>query len=210
MAASTPVAIGDVFRVTYFQSLFDQRILNVFYLRCTVAPTGGVSYYDATANLAARLGDDGIAPVQNWLPIVGDELEFNFCRAQRVYPTRDIYAQETMGVDGSHADPATMSNDAMSVEKRTLTFGPQGIGRMQLAGVPASTITAGKFSGAYQVAVQSFADTFLGDITVAADSSKYRFCLFNGTAATADDDYFDMIVHDTVRTMHRRTLRVGE
>lgn len=210
MAASTPVSIGDVIRVTYFQTLFEQRILNVFYLRCTVAPTGGVSYFEAVQNLANRLGDDGIAPVQNWLPIVGDELEFDTCRAQRVFPTRDIYASRVMGVDGAHADPATMSNNAMSVEKRTLTFGPQGIGRMQLAGVPASTISAGKFSGSYQVAVQGFADTFLGDITVAVDSSKYRFCLFNGTAPTADDDYFELIVMPDVRTMHRRTLRVGE
>lgn len=207
--AAGPITVNDVFRVVYFQTLFAQRLMNVFYLRCTVAPSGGVGYFSALESLANRLASDANHPVDNWLPIVGDELEFDDVRVQRVWPTNDMYAQAHMGLDGSHADPATQSNDAISIEKRTSVFGRHGIGRIQIGGVPASQISAGKFSGAYQSLVETFANNFIGDIGVAGGLGTYRFCLFNGDAPTADDDYFDMIVKPEVRTMHRRTLGLG-
>lgn len=203
------ISVNDVIRVTYFERLFEQRLLTVLHLRCVAAPAAGTTDAVALQNVANRFGDVAQAPLTSWRPLIAADLVWDEVRAQKVFPTRTVYQKDAIGVAGTHADPCEMPNLAMSIEKRTLHAGRKGVGRIQMGGVPNSVIENGMFTVGYLNAAQLCWESILGDITIAADSSIYRVCLWDGDTVTSEDDLFDVQAKDTVRTMHRRTLRVG-
>lgn len=204
------ISVGDVIRVVYFQRLFGQRIDSVFHLRCTVAPAPGTTEAQALLNIAIRFSDPTFPLLMFWAPLVGPSLLFDEVRAQKVWPNRSVYQKFAIGTTGTNADDATTANVAASIEKRTLHPGRKGIGRWQIAGVPATKIISGALAPSYLTSLSGLAGALVGDQSITSDSSKYRFCLWNGGAITSDDDMFDPQPKDTVRTMRRRTLRVGE
>lgn len=208
--AIAPVAVSDVFRVVYFQTLFEQRVLTVLHMVCTGAPTGSTEYITAADNLAIRMADETKFPLDTWRAVVCAQLSFDQVRVQRVHPTREVYMEQNIGVVGTHAGTCTTANVAMSVEKRSLRVGRKGIGRIQMAGVPSEEIVDGRFDLAYVGAVHDVWNNLPDEITNVLDGSKWRFVLWGGDSPTVDDWIFDVNTFDTVRTMHRRTLRVGE
>lgn len=204
------VAVGNVARVTYWQRLFGQRILSVFHMRCTVAPAAGTTSAQAMINLATRMGNTGMTPLVDWIPLVTGDVNFDEVRAQLVFPAREVYQKDAIGTTGTGTGNPNTANIAVSIEKRSLHPGRKGVGRWQIAGTAANLIVGGMVDATYLTALQGLGNDLIGDVSVVADSSKWRFCLFGGAAVTSDDDIFDVQAKDTARTMHRRTLRVGE
>lgn len=210
MPVPNPIAVNDVIRVTFFQTMFEQRILTVLHARVTVAPATGTSYFQAMDAMAIRVGAPGSAPIASWKTLVTSSLLFDSVRCQRVFPTKDVYFGANILELGTNAGTSTMANNAMSIEKKTLRFGESGVGRIQMAGVPNDQIEDGIFKGAYIGQAEAAWDDILGDQTVTGIAMTFRYCLFHGGAPEESDDLFDVIPQATVRTMHRRTVRVGE
>jgi len=87
-----------------------------------------------------------------------------------------------------------------------------GIGRVQLAGIPTAAYSNGALTDAYRTGVLSnFSNDMILSATEPARAVTYVPCIYNPTAPT---DKFSVLVSATpqssLRTMHRRTLRVGE
>lgn len=203
------IAVNDVIRVTYFCRLFSQRVLTVFHLRCATAPTGSDILTQLT-NLANSCGGTGVFPLQGWLPLVGAELNFDEVRCQKVYPARTLYAKAAIGATGSHSDPCKTANVAVSVEKRTIHPGRKGIGRIQMAGIPASTYTDGSLDSSYLTAILSHWTDLDLSKTPATGGGSYKWCLFGGSLVTSDDDIIQVQPQTTLRVMRRRTVGVGK
>lgn len=202
------IAVNDNIRVTYFGRLFEQRILTVLNLRCSVAPTGTDTFAQLT-DLAAALSDVTMSPLLNWIPLVSNDFSFDEVRVQRVLPTRTVYAKHAIGVTGSAATACTTANVAVSVEKRSNKPGRHGIGRVQMAGVPAAKYANGLLDATYLGQVQAQWHELVFAILPGGTMGSYRWCIAGSAALDPENDIIDTQAEDTVRVMRRRTLRVG-
>lgn len=203
------LAVNDIVRVTLFGSQASQRILNVLKLRVTVAPTG-LNIFDQLTNLAAKLADTVNGPMlPAWVPLVGPAFSFDKVRCQRQWPIRSIYGEALIGQNGTSADQTNTPNQAISVEKRSSVPGRKGVGRVQVAGIPATVFFDGVFTPGYITDVGTAFQFLKTDFTVTADSGKYRWCLFSGGVPPDIDDIIDVNPKPEVRDMRRRTVGLG-
>lgn len=205
-----PIAVNDVVRLVYFNRLYSQRLLTVLHLRCVTAPAGGIATEQALLNIANKYGAGADPLLTAWKSVVSQDFIFDEVRAQKVFPQRSIYAKAAIGDNGGDTEKALTANVAISIEKRSITANRHGIGRVQMAGCPGDVLEDGVWNSTYVGQVQTAWENLLGLQSVPADSSVYAFCLWDGNAVTSDDDLFDVQAKDTIRTMHRRTVRVGE
>lgn len=203
------IAVNDVIRVTFFQRLFDQRVLTVFHMRCITAPAPGTSDILAMTNLADQVGDPANVPLLEWRPLVTPSIVFDEVRCQRVSPTRSIYGKNFIGVNGTNAGTSVTANVAASIEKRSGIPGRTGIGRVQMAGVPQEQMVNGSLDSVYLALVQNAWEELLGNVTVAADGSVYDWIIWGEGVPTIDNGIIDVQAKDTVRVMHRRTKGIG-
>lgn len=204
------IQVNDVVRVTYWQRLFQQRVLTVLHLRCITAPPPLEPEFTVLTNLAQTLANMNDPLIAAWRPLVTADLLFDQVRCQKVFPTRTIYGQSAMLYTGTNAGTSQTANVAISIEKRSSVAGRTGIGRIQMAGVPAESMASGSFTPLYTTQVQTAWQELLETVTSPIDGAVYRTCLWGAGQVGASADLIDIQAKDTVRTMHRRTVRVGE
>lgn len=208
---ANPVAVNDIIRCVFFNSTFEQEILTVLHYRCVTAPVTGSPTYDTSMlALSARLGDNTKAPLMQWQALASHDFFFGQVRAQRVSPTRDYYQNFLIVLEGSDPAACLTQNIAASIEKRSRKAGRQGIGKMQVGGIPAGAYAEGAFTTAFLTSLQALADNLPNLLTTPIDGGVYALCLWNGGPVTSDGDVMSCVVQDTVRTMRRRTLHVGK
>lgn len=207
-----PLALNDVIQVTYRGTLFGQRILNILHYSVSVVGTG--TEYDQLSIFTSNLvtGGGSVDLTLPFLACMAPEYFLEEIRAQRVYPTRTVFAFTLAGAFGQYATGTETTNIAASIEKRTLTAGRMGIGRIQLAGIPTAAMNNGEVSAAYKgTEMLNLANTMIQSITTTGPVVTFVPCLYNPTAPVNKfSPLFSCIPMDTLRTMHRRTLRVGE
>lgn len=202
------IAVNDVVRAVYWQRLFGQRLYTVLHLRCVTAPPGTNEFIQC-GNLALLLKNNAYPLVAAWRPLVGPSLLFDSVRVQKVWTTRGVYAEEAMGVTGTNANDASTANIAVSIEKRTLRPGRRGIGSVHVGGVPALKITGGEVDAAYLTSMQTCWENLL-PLQTDVTGGVWSYCLFGGQTVSSTDDIMAVQAKTAARTMHRRTLRVGE
>lgn len=205
-----PSFVNDVIRVTYWQRLYEQRILTVLHLRVVTPPAGSVSIATELSELSEVLASPTHDLLSGWASNVSEDLLFDEVRCQIVHPNRTQYQVSAIGISGGMAEPSPTANVAVSIQKRTLRVGRRGNGRVQMAGIPASAIVDGDLTGLYLAAVDADWQELLDPVFVTETSGNYHWCLYGGQDVDANDDIFDVNAKQTLRTMHRRTLRVGE
>jgi hypothetical protein len=205
------LALGDVIQVSFRGSLFNQQILNILHFSVGVIGTG--TDYDQLSMFTSNLvtGGGSVDLVLPFMACMPPEYALEEVRAQRIYPTRTVYAFTLSGAFGQYATGTETTNVAASIEKRTLTPGRMGIGRLQLAGVPTAAMNNGEVSAAFKgTEMLNLANTMIQTITTTAPVVTYNPCLFNPTATGPKfSPLFSCIPMDTLRVMRRRTLRVG-
>jgi len=206
------LAVGDVIQVSLRGSLYNQRILTILHYSVAVA-AGGTEYDQLsilTSNLVTRGGSAD--PIPQILAAQAPEYTLEEIRAQRVYPTRTVYAFTGDGRSGTYATGTEVTNIAASFEKRTLTPGRMGIGRLQLAGIPTAAMNNGELTAGYLAAeCSNLAQALLLGISTSGPIVTYTPCLYNPTAPVFKfSPLFSIVPMSTLRVMRRRTLRVGE
>lgn len=207
------LALHDIVEVSFRGTLFGQRILNILHYVVNVTASG------TTEAQLLRLAQDLVQGTGNpaglethWLDCFGVEYTLDEIRAQRVYPDRTIYQKFAANDVGTHASPMVSSNQATSLEKRTLTVGRKGIGRIQVVGPPQGEFANGVVGAVYLAGpIATLITDLKSSYTTSVGPVTYVPCLYNPTGAP--DKYsvlFDIVPQDTLRTMHRRTVRLGE
>ncbi|HWI70242.1 MAG TPA: hypothetical protein VNS88_18065 [Nitrospiraceae bacterium] len=207
------LAVNDVLAVSIRGSLFSQRIITVLHYAVNVAATGTVEdnllqiATDWTGGTGSRAGI-----LSHMLDCQGVEYNCDEVRVQRVYPTRSIYMTHKANDPGAHADPCTTSNIAASLVKRTSTPGRKGVGRVQLAGIPQTAYADGLIDPVYAgLKLTPWCNDLISSYSTSGPVLTLVPVLYNPTAAPPRYSLIIQIFpEDTVRTMHRRTLRVGE
>jgi hypothetical protein len=206
------LALNDITQVTIRSKLFDQRILNVLHYVVNVAATGSTE--DQLFDLAdcVALNKGGSTFMTSFLAAVCPELTVESVRAQRVYPTRTIYMEQSLGSQGLNAGVCSTANVAASIAKRSSTPGRMGVGRIQIAGIPATAMIAGGLDVAYMVGkLDPIGTSIKLNITTPFAPVTHVPVIYN---PKGNPNKFSLLVScdtvDRVSTMHRRTLRIGE
>lgn len=208
-----PVAVNDKFKVTINQRLYGQRVMNVLWYYIVTDPPPAVDRWQAQIALANQLNAaNGVIPTM--LQMQTEDLTMQSVRVQsfRGIAERLPYSEIVVTDPGVIVTPAGDANTALSIEKRAIaspTAPRQGIGRMQVAGIPQGNYSGGVFTAGYMVLAQALADELTESIT--ALGITWNPCLVTwGPATISAHDLFGAIAKDTVRVMRRRTVGVGE
>jgi len=207
------LALSDVISVTIRGDLFGQTILTILHYAVSVPVAGGTVFGDLTDiahTIGAGLG--GVVIKDTYLAAAGPQYTLQRVRAQRVAPTRSVYADDIVGESGTHADATKTVNVAASILKRSETPGRMGLGRVQYGPIPGTKLTAGDLDAGYVAGeLTDLANALAANLTTAARVITLVPVVYNPAAASP---FFSVItswvVQSAARTMHRRTLRLGE
>lgn len=209
-----PLNGGDVLRIVFFHTLDGQRMLTVLHARVT-AP-GALPYIADIQNIAEGLtaiatGTTGIGAYRD---AQEEDVVWDSVRVQRVSGTRDVYFEDTIAVAGGQSSTggAAPPNVAMTINKRTLRPDRHGHGDMHLFGFPAIKATNGLWDGTLTANMQSLFQTFLTtEIDPGSSASSYKWCIWDPTPTTGGpQDIVNAVASNRVKTMHRRTVGLGE
>lgn len=215
MPALGAVADLSLFKVTFRQRLFNQRVLNIlWYQTDSVLP--GIDAWDACIALADQMdtAPDGIAAQLRALQ--SSNVEWTEIRVQ-YYGTDSLprpYYSKPITSTGDRVGATPTSNVAASIAKRALyPIGEpeKGNGRLQLAGVPSSSMLNGNLTVAYQADFANVCEDMAQPITLMTGDLTVGPVLVTQTpAAFAAHDVYQCEVKPEVRDMRRRTVGLGE
>lgn len=202
---------GDIVQITLYQTFCGQRLMNVFHARVDglAAPVDYNTWASAVAN-ELSLGFNTGHLWHQWAGMVSSDLKFESVRVQRVNPSREIYFQSIVNVNGSATTPVTTPNLALSVTKRTTYAGRRGVGRVQIGGVDPAQMTSGEWAGTYITAAVSAMLWLITPYASTAGACNLVWVLFDKAGIPVYNDIINIVAQTTVRTMHRRTVRLGE
>jgi len=206
------IVVGDILQISFVQTLYQQRVLNVVHAR--VEQLGSITNYQEYAqSLAADLVEEfGATGIFNaWRQLVLGNLVFDAVRVQVVYPVRQPYYQDVTLWSGAvvNTNMAT-ANVALSVTKRSETAGRMGVGHMQLAGLDPTRIDQGRWDATLLGEVQQAFEWLTLPYEGTESESTIRFIIRGNGQPAAYHRITDIIPQPTVRTMHRRTVGLGE
>jgi len=206
------LATGDVIQVSLRGTLYGQRILNILHYVITVPHTGSDidQLKDIATSIAADTGSQQIAATL--LALVTADYKLDDVRAQRVYPTRSVYQQTANGNVGTDVGNARSVNSALSITKQGDRAGRKGIGRIQIAGISSNDMVSGLWDVTGLAGqLGDFINCVKASYTTAATPITMAPVIFNPTGPV---DFYSPIlawtVQEEIRTMHRRTVRLGE
>lgn len=209
-----PVTTTDVYRVTFVQRLYGQRVLNVLHYKPTSVPDPAPDRWTLMGSLAdAMTGAGSIMALMQAMQSIDlgwEAIRVSVFNGDTV--TRFPYFQLAAIDSGVDVAPSGTANIAMSIEKRA-TFEPDrprtGIGRFQLGGIPNDVYAEGEFLDPYMVLGQALADELTEGITTAGVDLAPG--LWNETDSVYTFNFiFGAAPKRTVRDMRRRTVAVGE
>ena len=213
MPAVTPLPPNSIIQVQIRQRLFGQRVLNVLHYRQQGQANLNVEYVDWMTALAATLsGPTGLIGTLQALQVVSVALEE--IRLQPILPGRLPYVIDPQSGNGTHAGSCFYSNIAASISKRTATAGRNGVGRVQVAGLPTSVVADGVItSGAYIALANTFIVQLIKTqaVTSGAWNMDFTPIIFGDVAGiTLVHPLTSANLQPTARDMRRRTVGLGE
>lgn len=211
--AYVPPIIGtnDVVRIVYEMELDAQEMMMVLYLEPLTIVIS--DYLDAMEDLVDELSAT-LAGGGFWNPIKAvqsNELTYTAISAQRVHPTRDVKVSNDLALPGDDVDAAAPPNVAMSVTKRTLLATRRGVGRIQIPGLPVTKLDEGLWNETLTTNVSTIVNNSLIATLVTDGGNEWRWVLPQiGQVDGPFQPITSAFAHRTVRTMHRRTVGLGQ
>lgn len=202
-----PIPDGGVLQCTFEGFVLEQQMLSVFHYQLDFPGglTDGLLAMDAVAiqvKLAAGLHVKYMLCMSQLY--IGSNI-----RLQWILPDRRAYKSYTgTSPDGQAPTDIFSPNVAVALNKRSDLAGPHGHGVTHMPAVPIDFVTGGKVNAAGLLAYLDFGAEAKADL-VTAGSGTYHPIIYNRT--TPGDIVFitNTAVDDRLRTMHRRTVRLG-
>lgn len=204
-------AVGDIVQLTFRGTLNSQRILNTFHYRIDDLGTGAVLRWDFLDAMRTVINAAGNLK-EKFLACIASNYTMESSRYQFLYPQRMIFRDFPELSPGARAGNAVAPNLAASIERRTDVVGRTGVGRLQMPGLLAADIVLGYLSGAYATLAGTLATQMEQSLVVAPNSIIVDPSLY-GVNVSGTPHWGNVIgatVQGTVRTMHRRTVGLGE
>lgn len=209
-----PTEEGDTFRVTFFQRLDNQQVLNVLHYSVVDPTITPPDRYTLSALLAQEMVVDPGGIAREIAAMQSNSVLWEAVRVQFLkevtasYP----YYQLAVAFAGERLGDVVAPNLALSLEKRAQTAPTtprQGIGRIQIAGPPPNVMVNGLFTAPYIADAANLCDELAENITLAIGVELQPVLSRPGLTNWLDSPIFDVIPHNTIRTMSRRTVGRG-
>lgn len=202
---------GDVLLATFRYSQQSQRFLNTIYFRY-LDGLGGPDDYGAFAN--AMVADWG-APgkyIGEFPGLSSTTISLDEVWIQKVASTRLAPIKTTYNLLGLVATSPAPLNSAATLTKTSIFATRWGIGSWHQPGsVVANMANSGNWDTTHVDNIASALNTsFVGAQTPTGMSGTFQGILYNPKVPTRKTDILSFNPQYTIRTMHRRTVRVGE
>lgn len=204
-------SVNDILEVRINGTLYDQRIMTVLHYEVQIAGSPE-DWWTLYLGVYSQLTDPSTGLIPKTLDQQIASLSCDFVDLQVVRPQRLIYRRFVNGSSGAIAEPlgGTTANYAMSITKRGEIPAKGNSGRVQLAGLPPTQYVSGKWKSAFITIIDTdVVPYYLGNITASGYTLQPVFIGKSKTGVLKTNTVIDMVVQDTVRTMHRRTVRLG-
>jgi hypothetical protein len=204
-----PLAVGQIYRVTFDLTMFGQKLMNTFSYR--LKTIGAEADSDALGTAMDTVLSAGLNLQSKYLAIVSPQVTLANTWIQLIYPSRVRKQIFLKGIAGAAAGTSQTANVAVSVERFGGLANRHNVGRVQIPACDdAGHISNGVISGVLYLAdINTFATQMKQSITTLGASvlepvlvpraGGPTFQLISGT-----------IVQSTVRVMRRRTVGVGK
>jgi len=205
-------AVGDIAKVALYQTLYGQRVLNVFHYRLAEI-VGTHPQSTVLQELATKFADETAVNgvVNEMRSNVSEDLMFDLVRTQMVHPLPTVYRQSVIALPGLIAQPAGTSNVALSITLKTERFGRRGLGRKQIAGIDQAGYEGGFLTALSLTAFAVVGQAMELPIETTTGTCVWVPVIYHGPSFEVPYDVVtDSVVQDTVRDMRRRTVRLGE
>jgi hypothetical protein len=200
--------VGDIVSVTYWGTLFSQRVMNVLHYRVTVDSTDP-TYVGAAAALAFAMGSGAVSPGLAMLAAQGPQYTLDEIRVQKVNGLRERYVSASFGLPGTHADDVTSPNVSAVLLKKSASVSRRGLGTFHLPGIPETGYAAGYLTPAYQILINAIGARLLNPVTPVLEALVVQPVIWT---PTGDPIYYPVIgttLVTTLRIMRRRTVGLG-
>jgi len=205
------LASGDVLLITLRYSQAGQKLMNTQMVEYLDAD-GATDDYSTFANqVITRITDSGhiVDYIQN---ITSSTFSVDSVTVQKIYPTRLAAVVSTVNLIGGVSGTPTPVNSAITITKRSINATRWGVGSWHQPGLLVTDMAnSGSWSTTkpQDLAVKLNAE-FVGPKTPTGAVGSYTGILWSRTSPTRKTPVTSFTEQLTIRTMHRRTVRVGE
>lgn len=204
--------VGDVVEVSFIGTAFEQTILNILHYRVTVQAPGATTVNSDLGVIASSFavgGDNDLATLIS--KCVSNSYVMDFVKAQAVFPVRYASVQVASVIPGE-GGPGSRTNDAGVITKRTQLSGRDQVGSIHLGPLADGHTADGRVVADWFDEASNLGDAMLLVVNP-TDGPTLEPVLWHRNV-DAGGDYTTRIINyipqDTVRTMRRRTVRVGQ
>lgn len=205
------LASGDVLRYEIRYTQQSQRYLNGIYLRY-LDTDGVVDDYAFFANKLLDFLEGSGKILPSLQDVLSSTISIDSHQVQKVYPTRLAPITRDFGELGLVGTGPAPVNTALTLTKRSISATRWGIGSWHQPGLNvADMVNSGHWGASIQEALSvALANSFVGLRVPTGAVGSYQGIIWNHTAPTRKTDILSFFPRDTIRTMYRRTVRVGE
>jgi hypothetical protein len=203
---------NDILLMTCKGALHGQVIINTsHYTILNDAPSGptGAQVLHLANIIGAGLGGNNFK--RDLLAAAAEQYSLIEVWAQKIWPTREHTEKYDVGDSGTNPDVCNTTNVACSISRRSDSATRDGQGRWQFAGVPDNALAQGNISTVWRSGkLDAFAQQLKTNVTGTTFPITYVPVLY--TPRVEPFHYrliTSVVMQDTIRTMHRRTVQVG-
>jgi len=204
-----PIAVNDIIQTTVVGRKDGQEILNMFYYRCTVAPSTGTPAENLSALLAHLWEVDAGVLEPSWLNCLPDDYNLRMVRGQVVAPARSAYVEylvvDNGEINGNQLDTANL---AWVFVKQTELAGRRGRGVTHML-LPATTWFANGELAAEGAGERTTLVNTIPLTVVVVAGGTYEPVIYHPGFSPAFSRITHCTIKQEVRTMSRRTVGRG-
>lgn len=204
---------GALYAVQALGTCFGQRIMLTHSYALTQV-VGVVAENVALQALLDAIGNGvggGNIIETKYLACLPDSYLLDEWRGQQVRPFRTAYRSNARAVVGTHAGNSEATNQSVAITLRSDVAGRWALGTKKIGPIPQDITVQdnGLITGAYKTLLETLGAALLG--TVVAAGCTWEPCIIHPVGEhLGSTPLTSQIVQLTLRTMRRRTVRVGE
>lgn len=199
---------GDIVSVTYWGTLFSQRVMNVLKYRIGADSTDP-TYQGAAAKLAFAMYSGPTSPGLAMLSAQGPEYKLDEVRVQKINGGRERYVSSFADLPGTYAGNCTSPNVSAVLIKKSAAITRRGLGTFHLPGIPEQGYTGGYLTPAYQVKINQIGARLINVVTPILETMVAQPVIWTPADAQIYFPIISTTLITTLRIMRRRTVGLG-
>jgi len=206
--------VGDIYEVAAVGRCFGQRIILTHHYRLA-AINPSVSENAASISLlnGVRDGAGGGDVLESlYLDCLPNNYELQYWRAQLIDPVRFAYVSADRTVTGTHVTQCQTANLSAGVTLRSNRAGRKEHGTKKIGPTPEGIDVSnnGMWDAGYIAKLNLLGGSLVSDVVDALLGATWNPVIYNRGSTPAYAPALTWFVSPEVRTMHRRTVGVGE